>query len=132
MTSQGQIQEMAGEKGGAQVGAVGETNQARGACVPWREGSLLEAPGRWGSPWGESIIQCMFSGKNVTGCDVEIQPPRWQSGSRTLWAGMRVLGLRWRAGHDRDGGRELRGACEALNGGEQAEDRVQGKTYADG
>lgn len=52
MTSQGQIQEMAGEKEGTQVGAVGETNQARGACVPWREGSLLEAPGRWGAALG--------------------------------------------------------------------------------
>lgn len=71
MTSQGQIQEVAGEKGGAQVGAVGETNQARGACVPWREGSLLEAPGRWGIALGGSIIQFTFSIKNITGCDVE-------------------------------------------------------------
>lgn len=46
---------------------------------------------------------------------------------------MRVFGLRWRAGHERDGGpRAGVGPVEGLNGGEQAEDKVQGKTYADG
>lgn len=44
-----------------------------------------------------------------------------------------MFGIRWRGGHDRDGGpRAGAGPVEGLNGWEQAEDKVQGKTYAGG
>lgn len=38
------------------------------------KGRCWKPLGGGGSPWGESIIQFMFSSKNVTGCDVDYNP----------------------------------------------------------
>lgn len=44
-----------------------------------------------------------------------------------------MFGLRWRAGHERDGGpRAGVGPVEGLNGGEQAEDKVRVRRWLTG